>query len=124
MPGPKSLGVEHYRKRRREYMRAYRAAHPHVSTSAYRDMRKQRDTTLRRVYGITLAEYEAMRDEQGDACAVCRGRDAHCDLHVDHDHASGRVRGLLCYRCNMTVGMARDSADILRAAAAYLERSA
>jgi hypothetical protein len=72
-------------------------------------------------YGITEAERDEMRRRQGNACAIC-GRVVE-RLHVDHCHESGAVRGLLCHACNVLLGNARDSADVLRAAIRYLERN-
>ena len=56
--------------------------------------------------------------EQGGTCVVC-GRDD--PEHVDHSHDTGAVRGILCFNCNGGLGQFRDSADTLRAAAAYLD---
>lgn len=65
----------------------------------------ERDAYYRRVYGISLADYECMAEAQGKRCAACgeewRGERR---LHVDHDHTSGRVRGLLCQVCNVAAG--------------------
>lgn len=81
----------------------------------------QRRAVLKRVYGITDAEYDAMLESQGGRCAICcrsrRGR----RLAVDHCHATGAVRGLLCSSCNQTLGKMGDDPERLRAAAAYLE---
>lgn len=53
-------------------------------------------------YGLTPEQVEAMRVSQGGACAICK---KHLDrFHVDHCHATGRVRGLLCHRCNILIG--------------------
>lgn len=54
---------------------------------------------LKTRYGLTPAEVDAIREEQGGACAICRGQMAReC---IDHDHATGKVRGLLCHPCNI-----------------------
>lgn len=61
--------------------------------------------------------------DQNGACAICGGvnKDGR-KLFVDHDHATGQVRGLLCNLCNRGIGNMRDSIKLLRAAADYLER--
>lgn len=81
-----------------------------------------RERTLAQ-YGMTTVEYGKMLSMQGGMCAIC-GRlagDLRAKLHVDHDHSTGNVRGLLCYDCNRGIGLLGDSADRLRRALAYLE---
>lgn len=79
-----------------------------------------------RRYGITPCAYARMRIEQGDVCRLCdkpesvKGR----TLAVDHDHESGKVRGLLCGRCNTALGALGDSVAGLERALAYLRESA
>jgi hypothetical protein len=79
--------------------------------------------------GLTLAEYQTLHDAQGGLCAACGQLEtkAHRNgtvlrLAVDHDHDTGRVRALLCSRCNYTLGYARDDVAVLRQLIAYLER--
>jgi hypothetical protein len=74
---------------------------------------------LLRRYGITGAQADEMIHDQGGRCAICRERPAE---HVDHDHVSGAVRGMLCFNCNGGLGQFRDRTELLRAAAEYLER--
>jgi hypothetical protein len=83
---------------------------------------KWRDANLRKLYGITAAEAEALLTSQGGVCAICR-TDEWGDLapHVDHDHESGAVRGVLCQACNHGLGKFRDDPGRLRAAADYLQ---
>ncbi len=76
--------------------------------------RKQRTTILRRFYGMTLEQYEAMAEAQGGRCALCdtvpkrlrktKHGEPWTGLVVDHDHNTGRVRGLLCHGCNVAMG--------------------
>ena len=73
---------------------------------------------LKHRYGITVDDYERMLAEQGGLCALCKERPAE---HVDHDHLTGRVRGLLCFCCNQGLGNFRDRADVLRLGVAYLQ---
>lgn len=75
------------------------------------------------LYGVTPEQYQALLDAQDDRCAVCRsdawpGKDNR--PHVDHDHATGAVRGLLCGRCNTGLGQFQDDPALLRAAVDYL----
>lgn len=70
-------------------------------------------------YGITLDDYSRMFDEQHGLCAICQKQSTD-RLHVDHCHSTGRVRGLLCFKCNSMIGKANDNLDILRSAIAYL----
>ena len=69
------------------------------------DPRKQRDRWLRKTYGITLEQYEIMAEVQDYRCAICAAPDSGWvhGWHVDHDHATGAVRGLLCQTCNLHV---------------------
>lgn len=81
----------------------------------------KRDGYLRREYGIDQAEYDERLTAQGGVCAGClRSPEEIGVLRVDHDHATGVVRGLLCDDCNRVLGMVRDSAATLRRLARYL----
>lgn len=89
----------------------------------YENQERYRDTYLTRVYGISLAEYNALLESQGGKCGLCRIDEpgGFGSWHVDHDHDSGAVRGLLCQRCNIGLGYFKDDPDVLRAAADYIE---
>lgn len=65
--------------------------------------------------------YDAQLACQDGGCAICRRPPRKRRLHIDHDHATGRVRGLLCYRCNRLLVLAGVTADVLRSAARYVE---
>ena len=77
-----------------------------------------RNYHLRRRYGITAEHADRMLAEQGGLCAICREAPG---VHVDHDHATERVRGLLCFNCNQALGNFRDRRDLLLRAAMYLD---
>jgi len=85
---------------------------------------KNRDRAghLRRKYGISPSEYDDMLAAQGGVCLLCSSppRPPY-SLHVDHDHATGRIRGLLCFNCNYALGHFGDDPARLRAAARYVE---
>jgi hypothetical protein len=72
-----------------------------------------------RQYGISAAEYDALLKKQNGACAICRRRSKE-RLCVDHCHWTGMIRGLLCRRCNLALGMLKDDQGSLIAAVAYL----
>jgi hypothetical protein len=76
---------------------------------------------MRRDYGISASEYLALFERQKGACALCEEVVSHRRLCVDHDHQTGRVRGLLCIQCNSALGTFGDTADGLKKAIEYLE---
>ena len=81
-------------------------------------------------YGITAAEYEKMHDRQDGKCAICELPETRLEsrtgnvmkLVVDHCHDTLKVRALLCWRCNIGLGVAKDSVKVLQKMIAYLER--
>jgi hypothetical protein len=79
-------------------------------------------SSIKRKYGITRDQYEALLCHQGGVCAICRQT---CvtgfRLGVDHDHKTGKVRGLLCSKCNRGIGNLGDDVVRLRLAVQYLE---
>jgi len=79
----------------------------------------KKDHRLATKYHITIAELRKIRAGQGNVCGICRCSDR--PLHVDHDHSTGAIRGLLCSTCNTGLGKLGDSVEGLRAALAYLE---
>lgn len=81
----------------------------------------RRDNELRKKFGISLSQWLTMYEQQGKVCLVCKQDGGARRLHVDHDHATGKVRGLLCGRCNIGLGYFLDNSERLRAAADYLE---
>jgi hypothetical protein len=87
---------------------------------------RQRDNHLKRLYGISEEEYDQMLISQDFRCAICReesqatGKNAR--LHVDHDHVTGKVRGLLCYACNIAIGFLEEDPDRVQKIMNYLEK--
>jgi hypothetical protein len=74
------------------------------------------------LYSIDQAAYEAMLSRQRGVCAICGGRNQPPTrrLAVDHDHATGKVRGLLCYRCNSAIGLFDEDAERMQRAIDYV----
>lgn len=100
-------------------------------TAKYRQTTKYVDSrwvqALKRMYNITPDDYFGLLFEQGGLCAICRQPEVAKSkngrvkiLSVDHDHVTGKVRGLLCDGCNRCIGHAKESADTLEAAALYI----
>lgn len=69
-------------------------------------------------FGLTTAAYRAMLSAQGGGCAICRGT---TKLSVDHCHTTGKIRGILCNKCNLAIGYFEDDQDRLKAAIDYLK---
>lgn len=83
------------------------------------------DGIIRRVYGITLQEYDDMLYEQGSGCAICGTKNDVVEgrrLAIDHCHDSGKVRGILCAKCNKGLGLFCDSVENLESAIKYLKK--
>lgn len=85
---------------------------------------RDRNYKLRGKYDLSNQEYLAMVEAQGGLCAICGANGSanrvHGKLYVDHCHDSGKVRGLLCHGCNVSIGWMKDDPERLEAAAAYL----
>jgi Recombination endonuclease VII len=75
---------------------------------------------LKKKYGITEAEHQQMLRNQNSLCAICKREVKLC---VDHNHKTGKVRGLLCNSCNLIVGVLQDNPTIIRNMITYLETS-
>lgn len=77
---------------------------------------------LRSRYGLTIADLSDMKESQNGRCAICniKPKDSLC---VDHDAETGKVRGLLCRKCNMAIGLLHHDTDILLFAIEYLEQT-
>lgn len=121
---------------RLEYMRSYREKNkdtPQWRVSA-RERRQKwmasltpeerklhyRKKNLKNNYGMTVEQFDKMVEERDGKCDICG--DVPNSLHVDHNHITGSVRGLLCVCCNTALGKFKDSATILDSAKLYVER--
>ncbi len=111
-----------------EETNAWRLANP----EKFNESRRKR--AIVKNYGISLDEYDEMLAKQNGVCAGCSAVGTeHLEkqnrvgstrpLSVDHDHVTGKVRGLLCHQCNLVVGNSRDNPDVLRRLADYLDEN-
>ena len=118
-----------HKEERNAYRRQWTVDHPghqlaHRRKKRLEDPLYDRRHMLKTKYGITAEEYDEMLESQGNGCAICSGRElqkGRYHMHVDHNHVTGQVRGILCHKCNSLLGMAKDSIEILNLAIAYLE---
>lgn len=92
---------------------------------------RDKANNLKKQYGLTLDDYNKMGEAQQWRCAICNGAETTKDkdggprqMPVDHNHATGAIRALLCTRCNRGLGFFKDSVDLLEQAAAYLKKHA
>lgn len=85
-----------------------------------------RSIYLKSRFGITLEQWNELFNKQNKSCAGC-GTDkpsSKAGWHTDHDHKTGIIRGILCWRCNLTLGQVNDNIDVLKLLIIYLENSA
>lgn len=88
-----------------------------------RERKRVRDFTRMKKMGLSAARYEEMLAAQGGRCAICQSQTSFKGrpLYADHCHQTGRVRGLLCHKCNVAIAFMKDDPWLLRQAAAYLD---
>jgi hypothetical protein len=126
-----------HREERRAYNKAWRDAHA-GELKAYRKKyndahraefevyrrthREERKIQARiRRYGLSQVEFDSLLKKQGGRCAICKTEDWNGKgPHIDHDHKTGKVRGVLCSNCNAAVGMVKDDLKIARGLAKYI----
>jgi hypothetical protein len=86
-----------------------------------------KSSSLKKTYGIDIHEYNRMLEQQGSVCAVCGEKETSYDhrgalrmLHVDHCHSTGKIRSLLCSKCNNGLGCFQDDIERMQKAIEYL----
>lgn len=109
-----------FRKRRPEYQREWCKKNPEKVKAINEKWNRKNNLKM---YGIDPDIYKTMFDAQQGCCQICHRhqREFKRRLSVDHDHLTGKVRGLLCASCNSGLGQLHDSPDLLRFAAEYIE---
>jgi hypothetical protein len=107
------------REERNEYMKQYHAANKEEHN------KRCRNTDLKRKFGITQEQYSLIFDTQNGCCKICgKHRDTFKrTLAVDHNHTTGKIRGLLCTDCNQGLGFFKDNIEILTEAINYLKNN-
>lgn len=82
----------------------------------------QLNNKMRNEYGITLSDYVEILKKQNHVCAICGGIDENKRLAIDHCHVTEEIRGLLCSKCNLGLGLFRDNIRNLKNAIEYLKK--
>ncbi len=90
----------------------------------HHDPNHKRNYDLQSKYGITINDYDNILEAQGNCCDICSTDtpDGTGRFVVDHCHNTGKMRGIVCSKCNIMLGMARDDTGILKAAIHYLDK--
>jgi hypothetical protein len=92
-----------------------------MSWAAQKRKKYQREWLDRRKYGLKPGDREKILTLQGGSCAICASTAPKAkNWHIDHSHQTGTVRGILCNRCNVMLGMAKDDPGVLAAGILYL----
>lgn len=86
-----------------------------------RGLRWRKNSNLKRAFGITIDEYEKLLKSQGGVCKICGNKQNGKHLAVDHNHATNKIRGILCDNCNRGLGMFKDNPILLNQAIKYLK---
>lgn len=113
---------ERFKAHERAKRRAAGSKERRATWTAEERKAKQRQYHLKQSYGLSLEEYAWLFHAQGFCCAICRSTNPGTkDWHVDHDHGTDEVRGILCHACNVGLGHFLDRPDLLRSGAQYID---
>jgi hypothetical protein len=114
----------------KEYHKQYRLDHKEETKQYYLDHKEEMKAYSKKyhlaLYGLTDAEYNAMFEAQEGRCLICGTRPSELKkpLFIDHNHGTGKVRGLLCNACNRGIGMLQDDIYLVAKALEYLQNAA
>ena len=117
-----------HKEERRIYDKAYYTAHRERSAAVAKvyhatHLKEIRAWGREYRHGLSQVAFDALLGSQGGACAICRKIDWNGrGPHIDHDHVTGKIRGILCHHCNLALGHIRDDPKIARAMGVYLEQ--
>ena len=115
--------TEFYRNGKWYQSRCKECARASYHLSGGADRAKIHARNLLRKYGITPEQYAEMLFLQGGVCAICGGDNAdERKLAVDHNHKTGKVRGLLCNNCNRAIGLLKDNLEVVNNLLSYLQK--
>ncbi|MHA1410550.1 MAG: endonuclease VII domain-containing protein [Candidatus Odinarchaeia archaeon] len=107
---PWNKGVSKYSDKKEAKRKEYR-----------KNEKKYWERKIKNKFGVTMEEYDKILREQKEKCAIC-GKKPKMRLSIDHNHKTGKVRGLLCYNCNAGIGMFREDTSLMKKAIKYMEK--
>ena len=123
--GDKPLSDFNKCNKRKDGLRSYCKVCYSLRNIQYRNNHPKRykDRRLKQNYGISLYDYNLLFLKQEGKCAICstHQKDLKSNLGVDHNHKTNKVRGLLCFNCNMGIGYLKDNIKTLSKAISYLK---
>lgn len=124
--------TEGYREKDRERLRKNPEIREKRNKYTYRWKEKNKDKVqitqkkwfLKKLYGLTLDQYNEMFNSQCGACSICGKHQSLLEksLSVDHDHNSGKIRSLLCSNCNTAIGLLDEDVGLLKKVVDYLNK--
>jgi len=116
--------------KRLEYQREYNKTHPDkIRENSQKYLKAhpklKKEYNLKYNYGLSITEFDNLLLAQDNKCPICGQpldlQNPH-NVNVDHDHLTGKVRGILCRNCNLAIGFLRDNPEYAKRASEYLER--
>ena len=120
------------REKRNAYKKEWRNKNKHKAKEYYEkvykfkeDKNKTRDNRFKRTYGISLDDYNQMLIDQKGCCLICEkhASELNKSLAIDHCHKTGKIRGLLCSRCNVGIGLLEEDLKIFENCIKYLKNA-
>ena len=114
--------IKYYKKNKKKIMQKKKE---YLKRNFNKWYKCQINSILKNRHNITLREYDILLETQKGRCAICNNFEKirNRNLAVDHNHKTKKIRGLLCYRCNILLGFAQDDINYLLKAVSYLKRS-
>lgn len=115
--------VKKYTEENKEKIRKYKSDYYYANRE--KCIERDRKNHLKRKYNVTVEWYEEQLKKQNGQCKICGttdGRGISSLLHVDHNHETGKVRGLLCQSCNTGIGLFKENTELLEKAIQYVNR--
>jgi hypothetical protein len=118
------------KEKRKQAWKKYSETHKEqIKLKNLRYKKRQKDLDLQSTFGITLDQYNQMLKDQNGVCVICKNPENEVEkgkqqrtLSVDHNHKTGKVRGLLCGKCNKGIGLFKDNIYLLQSAIDYLKK--